>query len=351
MKMERSASPSPACGPERGSGCSKKWPRSRRKPIAMKRVICGPPCRGESEKALLIGGHIDSVPNGGWLDGCLNTLAGVEILRRMHKRNTTASPRSRCGWSTGPMKKARVSARAFSGPRPARAISTWTKRARSRIRAASALPESRSSEHGIEFENVKDCGKELANAAAYLELHIEQGPVLLDLDLPLGSGARHVWRGTARHHFSRPGRALRQHADEPPQRRVPRRGANEPGDLSHRGTTRRRLHHRLCTTKPGHRHQRGGRLPHHARSTPSRCRGARADVAGSERSERTLREGRKRHRGVGTALAHRAHSVRSGPDRVCRRSDQRNGRKTASPALGPACTTRPKSRARACRRS
>ena len=32
--------------------------------------------RGESSKALLIGGHIDSVPNGGWLDGCLGTLAG-----------------------------------------------------------------------------------------------------------------------------------------------------------------------------------------------------------------------------------------------------------------------------------
>src|SRR5881296_1235174 len=39
--------------------------------------------RGESERALLIGGHIDSVPNGGWLDGCLNVLAGVEILRRI----------------------------------------------------------------------------------------------------------------------------------------------------------------------------------------------------------------------------------------------------------------------------
>src|SRR5580698_7861132 len=35
--------------------------------------------RGESEKSLLIGGHIDSVPNGGWLDGCLNIMAGVEI--------------------------------------------------------------------------------------------------------------------------------------------------------------------------------------------------------------------------------------------------------------------------------
>jgi N-carbamoyl-L-amino-acid hydrolase len=40
---------------------------------------------------------------------------------------------------------------------------------------------------GIEFERVKDSGVELKNAAAYLELHIEQGPVLLDLDLPLGA--------------------------------------------------------------------------------------------------------------------------------------------------------------------
>ena len=42
--------------------------------------------RGESEKSLLIGGHIDSVPNGGWLDGCLNVIAGVEILRRIHSQ-------------------------------------------------------------------------------------------------------------------------------------------------------------------------------------------------------------------------------------------------------------------------
>src|ERR1700745_2969176 len=41
---------------------------------------------GKSERSLLIGGHIDSVPNGGWLDGCLNLLAGVEILRRIIKQ-------------------------------------------------------------------------------------------------------------------------------------------------------------------------------------------------------------------------------------------------------------------------
>src|SRR3954465_15093940 len=43
----------------------------------------GLPLRGASDRALLIGGHMDSVPNGGWLDGCLNVMAGVEVLRRI----------------------------------------------------------------------------------------------------------------------------------------------------------------------------------------------------------------------------------------------------------------------------
>src|SRR3954453_16874623 len=38
---------------------------------------------GKSDRALLIGGHMDSVPNGGWLDGSLNVLAGLEVLRRI----------------------------------------------------------------------------------------------------------------------------------------------------------------------------------------------------------------------------------------------------------------------------
>src|SRR5919197_114350 len=37
----------------------------------------------ESDRAVLLGGHIDSVPNGGWLDGCLNVMAAVEVLRRL----------------------------------------------------------------------------------------------------------------------------------------------------------------------------------------------------------------------------------------------------------------------------
>ena len=67
---------------------------------------------GESERAVLIGGHIDSVPNGGWLDGCLNVVAGVEVLRRDRRRRERRPSRS--GSSTGPTRRARASAAASS---------------------------------------------------------------------------------------------------------------------------------------------------------------------------------------------------------------------------------------------
>src|SRR2546430_13294378 len=48
--------------------------------------------RGESDRALLIGGHMDSVPNGGWLDGCLNVLAGGGVLRRIKPQDKGKAP-------------------------------------------------------------------------------------------------------------------------------------------------------------------------------------------------------------------------------------------------------------------
>src|SRR5690606_26638420 len=39
---------------------------------------------------------------------------------------------------------------------------------------------------GVDLDRMLESQSELKNAGAYLELHIEQGPVLLDLDLPLG---------------------------------------------------------------------------------------------------------------------------------------------------------------------
>ena len=140
---------------------------------------------GKSEKSLLIGGHIDSVPNGGWLDGCLNVFAGVEILRRIHSEYKGKPPVTvrLVDWADeegARFGKSLFGSSAFSGNLDmdeARAL---------KDRDGISLPNA-IKEHGIVFDKVKDAGKEKKNAAAYIELHIEQGPVLLDLGLPLGT--------------------------------------------------------------------------------------------------------------------------------------------------------------------
>ena len=37
---------------------------------------------GESDKVVVVGSHIDAVPNGGWLDGCLGVCAALEVPAR-----------------------------------------------------------------------------------------------------------------------------------------------------------------------------------------------------------------------------------------------------------------------------
>ena len=141
--------------------------------------------RGASDKALLIGGHIDSVPNGGWLDGCLNTLAGVEILRRIGAQYGGKPPVTVRLVDWADEEGARFGKSLFGSSACSGKIDmdeTRTLKDRDGVRLVDALKE-----HGIDFEKVQDSGRELTNAAAYIELHIEQGPVLLDLGLPLGT--------------------------------------------------------------------------------------------------------------------------------------------------------------------
>ncbi|MEO6872254.1 MAG: Zn-dependent hydrolase [Chthoniobacterales bacterium] len=139
--------------------------------------------RGASEQALLIGGHIDSVPNGGWLDGCLNTLAGLEILRRIQGEGQPPVTVRLVDWADEEgtrFGKSLFGSSACSG-------NLDMKEARGlKDRDGVALPDALR-EQGIEFEQVKESGRCLTDVAAYLELHVEQGPVLLDLDLPLGA--------------------------------------------------------------------------------------------------------------------------------------------------------------------
>ncbi|MGC9940764.1 MAG: hydantoinase/carbamoylase family amidase [Verrucomicrobiota bacterium] len=141
--------------------------------------------RGKSEKCLLIGGHLDSVPNGGWLDGCLNVLAGLEILRRLHSQYPDQPPVTVRLVDWADEEGARFGKSLFGSS--ACSGNLDLNEARSlKDKDGIALTEALKTV-GVDFERVKDSGGELNNAAAYLELHIEQGPVLLDLDLPLGS--------------------------------------------------------------------------------------------------------------------------------------------------------------------
>jgi N-carbamoyl-L-amino-acid hydrolase len=141
--------------------------------------------RGESEKCLLIGGHIDSVPNGGWLDGCLNIVAGLEVLRRINAQYNGKPPVTVRLVDWADEEGARFGKSLFGSS--ACSGNLDMNEARGLVdKQGIKLPDALKNV-GIDFERVKNSGKELKNAAAYLELHIEQGPVLLDLDLPLGA--------------------------------------------------------------------------------------------------------------------------------------------------------------------
>jgi N-carbamoyl-L-amino-acid hydrolase len=165
--------------------------------------------RGESDRAVLIGGHIDSVPNGGWLDGSLNVVAGVEVLRRIAAEGTPPATVRLVNWADE--EGARFGRSLFGSSAAAGSMADQDElRARKDadgIALADALRD-----HGVDLDSALDAHSELAGAAAYLELHIEQGPVLESLDLPLGvvlgtfGVERHqvTFRGQAAHAGSTP---------------------------------------------------------------------------------------------------------------------------------------------------
>jgi N-carbamoyl-L-amino-acid hydrolase len=164
---------------------------------------------GQSERALLIGGHMDSVPNGGWLDGCLDVLAGVEVLRRFADEGTPPLTVRLVNWADE--EGARFGRSLFGSSAAAGSMSDQDELRERRDSDGIALPEALAA-HGVDLGRALEASKQLAGAAAYLELHIEQGPVLESLDLPLGvvlgtfGVERHLvtWRGQAAHAGSTP---------------------------------------------------------------------------------------------------------------------------------------------------
>jgi N-carbamoyl-L-amino-acid hydrolase len=164
---------------------------------------------GESERALLIGGHIDSVPNGGWLDGCLNLLAGVEVLRRIAEDGRPPLTVRLVNWADE--EGARFGRSLFGSSAAAGSMRDQDELRRLSDRDGVSLPDALAA-HGVDLDRATESRAQLNDAVAYLELHIEQGPVLESLDLPLGvvlgtfGVERHriTWTGQAAHAGSTP---------------------------------------------------------------------------------------------------------------------------------------------------
>ena len=163
---------------------------------------------GASPRTVIVGSHLDSVPNGGWLDGPLGLLAALEALRTRAgsvppvtlKLVDWADEEGRFGLSL-------LGSSAAAG----RLNLDEARRAADRhgTRLVDALAE-----NGVLLDLALDAHRELRalDARAYLELHIEQGPVLESLKRPVGvvvgtfGVERHLLRftGQAAHSGSTP---------------------------------------------------------------------------------------------------------------------------------------------------
>jgi len=164
---------------------------------------------GDSDRALLIGGHIDSVPNGGWLDGALNVMAGVEVVRRIAEEGTPPVTVRLVNWADE--EGARFGRSLFGSSAAAGSMADQDELRQRKDADGVSLPDA-IARFGVDLDTAREARAELENAAAYLELHIEQGPVLESLDLPLGvvlgtfGVERHqvTFRGQAAHAGSTP---------------------------------------------------------------------------------------------------------------------------------------------------
>jgi len=157
---------------------------------------------GESPQALVIGGHLDSVPNGGWLDGCWNVIAGLEVVRAYklagQRPPVTLKVVNWCDEEGARFGRSLFGSSAFSGFLDIEAVKILKDKDGITVEEAARA-------YGVDVNQAPLATREQKDIAAYLELHIEQGPVLEGLGLPLGAVLGTV--GVERHFITFHGQA------------------------------------------------------------------------------------------------------------------------------------------------
>lgn len=164
---------------------------------------------GASPRTVIVGSHLDSVPNGGWLDGALGVMAALEAVR-MYAGTTPPVTLKLVDWADeegARFGRSLLGSSAAAGTLNIEAVRDLTDRQGTRLVDALA-------ENGVALARMGDAHRELKtiDARAYLELHIEQGPVLESLAKSTGvvlgtfGVERHMLRftGQAAHSGSTP---------------------------------------------------------------------------------------------------------------------------------------------------
>src|SRR3712207_5394251 len=165
--------------------------------------------RGRSDQAILIGGATHPLPTGGRPAGPANVVAGVEVMRRIAEEGEPVTTVRLVNWADE--EGARFGRSLFGSSAAAGTMTDQDELRSRRDSEGVSLPDALR-EHAVELDRALEARRQLEGAAAYLELHIEQGPVLESLDLPLGvvlgtfGCERHgiTWRGQAAHAGSTP---------------------------------------------------------------------------------------------------------------------------------------------------
>ena len=138
---------------------------------------------GASDETVIIGGHLDSVPNGGWLDGALGVLAGLGALQ-MFAGSRPPVTIAVVDWADeegARFGRSLLGSSAAGGSLNVDDVRELTDKQGTRL--VDALRE-----NGVDLDRMLDAHAQLkrVRARAYLELHIEQGPVLESMNKATG---------------------------------------------------------------------------------------------------------------------------------------------------------------------